>query len=259
MIILSFSTEYNENIRFDGDIIITDPCYFVKSVFYNDPPCWWDYITRHKTEVKDGKTYYHLPSVKDYPDCRELCLSDLDKYKQEGLDFYETKVIEYRKRKSEGRSLMISDTYEKEKKAYQQAEKNWKLRVRDDWEYCEYGDRMELLGFTSFLSAGTIYGDWYCTVYKINPQRKRKLGNFCADSGMVGVFLLDEVLKYNPDFIPSLNNPRIATVIKGFHGNVMLKRISKCSDAHGLRKEYDESVEVVGRGNINFIGYQTGF
>ena len=37
---MGFSIEYNENIRFDGDIIITDTCYFVKSGSYADYPCW---------------------------------------------------------------------------------------------------------------------------------------------------------------------------------------------------------------------------
>lgn len=256
---MAYSTEYNENIRFDGDIIITDPCYFVKSASYADYPCWWDYITRFKLEVKKGKEYHHLPSAKDYPDCREMTLNDLNKYMVSGQDFYESKVREFIKLKSSGRPIMISDTLEHEKELYHQAEQNWKLQIRDDWEYCEYGDKMELLGFTTFLSAGTIYGDWFCTVYKLNPQRKRKLGNFCADAGMVGVFLLDEVLKYNPEFLESLKNPRIATVIKDFHGNIMLKRISKRLNAANLCRNYDDRVEVVGKGNINFVGYQTGF
>lgn len=32
-----------------------------------------------------------------------------------------------------------------------------------------------------------------------------KIGYFCADAGMVAVFLLDEVLKYNPDFDYHIN------------------------------------------------------
>lgn len=33
------------------------------------------------------------------------------------------------------------------------------------------------------------------------------LGEFCADAGLVGVFYLDEVIKYNPAFKTNLTNP----------------------------------------------------
>lgn len=33
----------------------------------------------------------------------------------------------------------------------------------------------------------------------------KNIGGFCADAGMVAVFLLDEVLKYNPNFDYHIN------------------------------------------------------
>ena len=36
--------------------------------------------------------------------------------------------------------------------------------VKDsDWEKCDCGNNMEVLGFRTFISESTIYGDWSCT------------------------------------------------------------------------------------------------
>ena len=106
-----------------------------------------------------------------------------------------------------------------------------------------YGDDMNKLGITNYICRDTIYGDWSCTTF--NTDTNEAIGEFCADAGMVGVFLLDEVLKYNPDFNYHIERPWTTTLIKNFDGDVNFEI-----------NEYDE-VEVIGRGNINFIGIQT--
>lgn len=68
----------------------------------------------------------------------------------------------------------------------------------DDWVACDYGSNMEVLGIHNYMTRDTLYGDWSCTVY--NTDTREAIGEFCADAGLVSVFLLDEVLKYNPDF-----------------------------------------------------------
>lgn len=35
----------------------------------------------------------------------------------------------------------------------------------EDWDKCEYGKRLDVLGFTNYVSESTIYGDWSCTTY----------------------------------------------------------------------------------------------
>lgn len=121
----------------------------------------------------------------------------------------------------------------------------------DDWDACEYGEKMEVLGIHNYICRDTLYGDWSCTTY--NSDTEEELGNFCADAGMVAVFLLDEVLKYNPDFDYHLNNPWTTTWIKNFDGEVDFV-IAKIED-----EDYeDEEVRVVGKGNVNFITTQTG-
>ena len=65
---------------------------------------------------------------------------------------------------------------------------------------------------------------------------------------MVGVFLLDEILKYNPDFDYHINKKWTTTLIKDFDGEVYFDV-----------DENEDEVKVVGKGNINFVGRQTGF
>lgn len=134
-----------------------------------------------------------------------------------------------------------------------------------DWEKCSYGEDMEALGFTNCITSDTYYGDWSCTVYEMIFEKLEdpkviydigeEIGEFCADAGKVGVFLLDEVLKYNPDFDYHIEKPWTTTLIKDFDGYVDFE----------FTEEYDENIDdllsnliVVGKGNINFVGYQTG-
>ena len=74
-----------------------------------------------------------------------------------------------------------------------------------------------------------------------------KLGRFCADSGMVCVVYLDEVLKVNPTFKQwAEEHTWCVTIIEDFDGDV--------------RYEVDEEDEahIVGEGNISFYTTQTG-
>ena len=134
---------------------------------------------------------------------------------------------------------------------------------KDDWKKCYYGDRMDLLGINNCLISDTLYGDWSCTTF--NSDTKESIGNFCADTGMVGVFLLDEVLTYNPDFDYHINKPHTTTLIKNFTGEVWIeKRHSEgiYEDTTKFHKAGDkwenDSIHVLGSGNINFITRQTG-
>lgn len=116
-----------------------------------------------------------------------------------------------------------------------------------------------------------MYGDWSCTTF--NSDTDEKLGEFCADAGMVAVFDLAEVLAYNPEFDYHTDRSWTTTWIKDFKGTVqfMVKHIE------GFYKEdtewwmkgdkwEDYVVEVVGHGvnkvtgiPINFVGRQTGY
>lgn len=133
-----------------------------------------------------------------------------------------------------------------------------------DWELSNYGSDMEVLGIKNYICRDTLYGDWSCTTY--NSDTHEKIGEFCADAGMVGVFLLDEVLKYNPDFNYHIERPWTTTLIKDFDGEVEFEIIhtegiwEDDTEFHNKGDRWeDDSVSVVGKGNINFETHQTGF
>jgi hypothetical protein len=126
------------------------------------------------------------------------------------------------------------------------AEERWKKENPDDWEICKYGDNMKAIGINTYICTRTLYGDWSCTTFE--TETNNIIGQFCADAGLVAVFLLDEVLKYNPGFNYHIENPHTTTLIKDFDGDI----------------EFDidtntETVKVIGKGNINFYTEQTGY
>lgn len=240
---------YNKRIKFDGDIIITDPCYIINKK--NDDrfdengncnsPSWWDFISKTtKTLVDDGNggswIRYNIPKPQDYPDCRIKTLEDCRSESEKIL----LKISD---------TIMFSPTLQAEWDAYHKADEEYRSVPHDDWERCDCGDDMSVLGLKTYLTADTKYGDWSCTVFETDT--KKVLGQFCADSSNVGVFLLEEVLAYNPDFNCHIDIPWTTTLIKDFHGYVSIKYDK---DDRG-----EKCVFVVGHGNINFISKQTGF
>ena len=250
---------YNIPVRFDGDIIITDPCYIMNKKNddrfnekgYCNGPSWWDFVSKTTTtECDDGRggtyTRYNMPKPEDYPDCRLKVKEDY------------TSESAYLIGKHGGRQPMFSLILDAEWKAYQKAQDEWDSVPHCDWDRCGCGQDMSVLGLKTFLVGDTIYGDWSCTTF--NSDTEEKIGEFCADAGMVGIFLLDEVLAYNPDFDYHIERPWTTTLIKDFHGTVELRLKRKEADRkYSDLNDYDESVQVVGQGNINFLAGQTGF
>lgn len=140
-------------------------------------------------------------------------------------------------------------------------------KTHDDWLKCAYGYNMEALGIHNYITENTIYGDWSCTTYGITEDPYKvvdylaeafekgenyevkcsKLGNFCADSGLVSVFNLDEVRKYNPDIDEWIaSHDWCVTTISDFDGEV------------NYYVDEQNSAHIVGIGNINFFTDQTG-
>lgn len=139
-----------------------------------------------------------------------------------------------------------------------------------DWEKCGYGFYMEALGISHYMTRDTLYGDWSCTTY--NSDTAKVIGDFCADAGLVSVFLLDEVLKYNPHFDYHIRKPWTTTWIKNFKGTVQFvvkHKTGKYKYDFENCKAGDEwedySVCVIGKGvnkvtgePLNFDTMQTG-
>lgn len=111
----------------------------------------------------------------------------------------------------------------------------------------------------NFIERDTIYGDWSCTTF--NMITKKPIGKFCADAGMVGVFILSEVLEYNPLFNYHTEKPWTTTLIKDFDGDIWFEVEEEYDEEYG----YDYSVHVIGKGTniktgerIEFKTSQTG-
>lgn len=130
---------------------------------------------------------------------------------------------------------------------------------------------MELLGIKTYISKETLYGDWSCTTYKTDENPKElidriatyneddgeritaelgeldEIGEFCADAGMVAVFLLDEVLQYNPEFFKWVDEHKwCVTKIDNFDGEIE------------YYVDQNDNAHIYGVGNINFATFQTG-
>lgn len=211
---------------FKGTVVITDPCYIIK---------------KNPIKYPDEKDFGLPASIsnkpfKDYSTPEELAYKDaLDKYYEES-------------------------------------------RKYDDWDKCDLGENMEVLGIHNYISKSTIYGDWSCSTYQTEEEPKefmerilrilndnleneeygddesfipyegKYIGEFCADAGLVGVFLLDEILAYNPEWKSWIEeHPWCATIIKDFEGEVEY-----------YIDKVDEEAHIVGTGNINFYTAQTG-
>lgn len=201
-------------MKFKGTIIITDPCYVIKKDNYPSPK----------------PSDFNLPeSIRGKP-------------------YTEYKTPE---------ELAYKVACEKYFAEYNE---------KDDWSRCDCGYNMEALGISTYFTEDTIYGDWGCCTYKIveDPYKVinnfveakekvedyeidcSKLGNFCADAGLVSVFLLDEVRKYNPDIDEWIaSHSWCVTTIPDFVGEVNYY-VDKNKEAH-----------IIGIGNINFFTTQT--
>lgn len=122
----------------------------------------------------------------------------------------------------------------------------------NDWKKCGYGECMEaqleelnkldstrwdlIKKYGSDSVQAKIYDD------KIADATVdiKSIGQFCADAGLVGVFLLDEVLKYNPEFDWWVSRPWTTTLIKDFDGEI------------NYYVSNDDSAHIIGVGNVNF-------
>ena len=254
--------DYGNSMRFDGDIIITDPCYVVKNnrASMEDYPSFWDYLSKATWIVDEkGQKRYHYPKPEEYPDCRIAERKDFQDGKIGDIEFrLEVELANYPRK--------VSDTLKAEVEKWHEAKNNWHEKNKDDWEICDYGANMEALGITHYLCASTKYGDWSCHTYTDTPEHT-VLGQFCADAGLVGVFLLDEVKKYNPDYAGIEKSPHAVTLIKDFHGEISINLIEEefcVNEEERFNEDWfpeyetEEVVSVIGKGNIDFFTCQTG-
>ena len=132
--------------------------------------------------------------------------------------------------------------------------------VKDnDWDVVCVKGSTETIGIFSGMMRGTIYGDWSCTT--LDTITKKPIGHFCADSGMVAVFDLAEVLRYNPGFDYHKTRDWTTTLIENFDGTCQF--IVK-HHRGGYRDNFSVHVKGLGvnfvtKEPIQFMSFQSGF
>jgi len=115
------------------------------------------------------------------------------------------------------------------------------ITTMSDWDKCKNGGDMSLLGFENFLVTSTLCGDWICF---IRSQENKTIGRVMADSGQVGIFLVNEIKKYNKGMYSMIKESNAeATIIKDFHGEI------------NVSKDIQDNIEfckITGIGNVMF-------
>ena len=51
----------------------------------------------------------------------------------------------------------------------------------EDWDKCDFGDNMEVLGINHYISESTIYGDWSCTTWDLGNKDPKKFADDLYD------------------------------------------------------------------------------
>ncbi len=126
---------------------------------------------------------------------------------------------------------------------------NWNKEVQTDWDKCEYGNKLENVGISNYITHSMKYDYGTYGVYSNDGVFK---GQFCSDSGLVCVCLLDDILRYNEDFDNFLTMTYGVTLIPNFNGDIAF--ISK-----GDHFMNTSDICIVGSGNLNFHTQQIGF
>ncbi|MCR5127891.1 MAG: hypothetical protein K6B69_07290 [Lachnospiraceae bacterium] len=116
----------------------------------------------------------------------------------------------------------------------------------EDWQKCDYGKRMDLLGFSDFLLIE--FPDDIQVV--IDSDTKEVLGGLCQDSCQLVVIYKDELKKYRNDYEKAFWTPENRAIIDDFIGKVGYRVEEVAVD-----DEIYEDTIVYGDGNRNFRSY----
>lgn len=91
------------------------------------------------------------------------------------------------------------------------------------WERAYCGTKLELFGFKNFICEEITSGESFYELY-INKKRTPS-GYFTSKTGIIGVFQLDEIIKFNPYFMDYYNyHMEDFAVINNFDGDVRVSR-----------------------------------
>ena len=83
----------------------------------------------------------------------------------------------------------------------------------NDWEKCQYGDDMSSIGINTIVAA--YVGEYDYEVIDIDTGDAIRI--IFNDSGMLGIYPLDDVLEYNPNV-----NLNLGAVIDNYSGDIFM-------------------------------------
>ena len=126
----------------------------------------------------------------------------------------------------------------------------WKKSTQSDWDTSDYGKHLENIGFHNVIVSdmGYQYGSY--SVYESSTNSF--IGQFCSDSGLIGVFNLDEILRYDEDFDKFNTMPWAVCFIPNYVGTIAF---INNNDGKGIESD----IRIVGTGNMKFYSKQRGF
>lgn len=231
-------------MKFKGDIIITDPCYIM-------PPTYDESIKKEDfCSLEVWNRDYKLPKTKEEQDAILAYLKAIKESEKNYKDIWRDGSIDL----EDGNGL----------KAFGLTNYIWADTLYGDWSCTTFVDSPDTEALINEMAEDyfeffRLYNHSEATgeskqklydAYRLKQAEFDRspliLGHFCADAGLVGCFLLEEVLAFNPEFDYHLTKPHTTTWIKDFDGEVTY-------ETEG------DSAMLVGVGNINFYTQQTGF
>lgn len=236
-------------MKFKGDIIITDPCYIM-------PPTYDESIKREDfCPLEVWNRDYKLPKTQEEQDAILAYHTAIKESEKLHKDIWRNGSIDL----EDGNGL----------KEYGFTNYIWGSTLYGDWSCTTFVDSPDTVAMINEMGKNYISFFNGYNFSKTSPEQKAKLleeykklqeeykrsplilGQFCADAGLVGCFLLEEVLAFNPTFNYHIEKPWTTTWIKDFDGDVEYRT--------NVASTGDYMASLVGTGNINFYTQQTGF
>lgn len=224
-------------MRFNGTILITDPCYIIDDKKNNDNSLWLFMLDIFNKKLPTYKA--PNPQHIDYLKFRINEEKEFIKRIKDDKEFISERLQKIEEYKQKIETLNRPENF---------------ISVPNREKPAE--NFLSSFGFTDCIWGDTLYGDWSATVF--NSDTNEEIGIFCADAGLYSVMYLDEVLKFNPNFNCHIEKPWTSTVIKNFVGEINVEIREEKYEYNGETK-IDKAVYIVGKGNINFEANQTGF
>jgi hypothetical protein len=132
----------------------------------------------------------------------------------------------------------------------------WSKEHQNDWSKCELGTKMNNLGIKTFLTHDTLCGMSKYRLYTDSYLNDK--GEFDSTSGLLSVFLLEEVLKYNSEY--DKHNTGSSIIVKDFKGTVQI--IIDCQNYYDeihSENRFKFEVKIVGTGINKKTGKPTNF